>query len=120
MVTRVIGSSNSRGLVHGRSFRQPLEKPAWWQRLLGIRYRPGSYFEMEAVDEATALRALDDALDDDGHFSIVADGGGKMNFHSTKGKRDVWIDCWFFDSDLDEIVITRDGAFRLVSLSNDL
>ena len=116
MVTRLIGASNSKGRVHGRSFRRPLEKPTWWQRLLGIQYERGSYFQMEPVDEGTAVRALDGALADSGCFSIEGDFGGTMEFYLRKKQRDVWIDCWFFDSGLSEVVISREGAPRLVQL----
>ena len=84
--------------------------------MLGIRYERGSYFEMEPVDEATALQALDDALAADGEFSIMSDFGAKMDFYLRKDKGDIWVDCWFFDSELDEVVISREGALRLVQL----
>ena len=113
--TRAIGASDSHGWVFGQSFRRPLEKRTWWQRLLGIQDEPGTYFRLEHVEEATALHALDSALDGDGCFCIESGFDSKMDFYRRR-QRDVWIDCWFFESQLDEVVISREGARRLVQI----
>jgi hypothetical protein len=106
--------ASSQGLIHGRTYRKELENPAWWQKLLGIKYEPGHYFEMAHLDRGAALYAFDAFIADPGDFSIEASFGGKMEFHARRGDSLITIECWFFDSNLDQVDLSASSARKLV------
>jgi len=99
--------ANSQGLIHGRAYRKELQNPTWWQKLLGIKHEPGHYRD-------AALRAFDAFVADPRDFSIEAPFGGKMKFHARRGDNLVTIECWFFDSNLDQIDLSASSARKLI------
>ena len=115
-VTRHVAASAGDRRIHGRAYRRPLPSRTWWQRLLGIRYERGTFLEMASLDKDTALQAFAEAIAGSGVFSIEAGFGGTMEFHPIVPSREIWVDCWFFDANLSEFSISRDGAEHLINL----
>jgi hypothetical protein len=115
-VTRHVAASAGDRRIYGRSYRRPLPSRTWWQRLLGIRYERGTFLEMASLDKDTALQAFEEAMAGRGVFSIEASFGGTLEFHPIVRSQEIWVDCWFFDANLSEFSISRDGAEHLISL----
>jgi hypothetical protein len=102
-------------ILHGRTRPGPAPRASFWQRLLGRAPSGGTLYVFEPVDEAAALRALEQHLARPGAFALETAEGARIDFLGSGAT--LTLDCWFFECEEppDCLVVARDVAASVVT-----